>query len=124
MEFQHKGNKQTKKGKFSAKSCGFLGRNRFRKLKYLNATQKKTKKIGQICHCYDRNLPLKGHNSVKMLVECRFLVSAHCLIMVYIYTKFHENILNGNRVMERTRKVDGWTDGRTDERTDGVHDIM
>ena len=39
MEFQHKGNKHTKKGEFSAKPCGFLGRNTFRKLNCLNATQ-------------------------------------------------------------------------------------
>ena len=34
--------------------------------------------------------------------------------MVYICTKFHEHILNGIRVMGRTRKVNGWTvfDGR------------
>ena len=31
-------------------------------------------------------------------------------MMVYICTKFHENIVNGNRVMEPTRKVNGWTD--------------
>ena len=31
--------------------------------------------------------------------------------MVYICTKFHENILNGNRVMEQTRKVIRWKDG-------------
>ena len=50
-EFQHKGNKQTKKRKFSAKSCSFLGRNRFRKQNYLNTTQKRTKKkFGQHCH--------------------------------------------------------------------------
>ena len=32
-EFQHKGNEETTKNtrKFSAKSCGFLGRNRFKK---------------------------------------------------------------------------------------------
>ena len=34
--------------------------------------------------------------------------------MVYICTKFHENILNGIRIMERTRKI---------RRTDGGHDI-
>ena len=59
-----------------------------------------------------------------MYVECRFLFSAHRLMMVYIFTKFHENILNGNRLMERTRKVNGRTDRqadvRTDERTEGV----
>ena len=45
---------------------------------------------------------------------------AHRLMMVYICTKFHENILNGIRVMERTRKVNG----RTDRQTDGGHDII
>ena len=37
-------------------------------------------------------------------------------MMVYICTKFHENILNGNRVMERTRKVN--------RRTDEGHEIV
>ena len=32
-------------------------------------------------------------------------------MVVYICTKLHENILNGIRVMERTRKVNGRTDG-------------
>ena len=41
-------------------------------------------------------------------------------MMVYICTKFHENILNGIRVMELTRKVNG----RTDRQTDGRHDII
>ena len=44
--------------------------------------------------------------------------------MVYICTKFHENILNGIRVMEQTRKVNGRTDGRPDRRTDRGHDII
>ena len=34
-------------------------------------------------------------------------------MMVYICTKFHGNILNGNRVMERTRNVNGRTEGTT-----------
>ena len=33
-------------------------------------------------------------------------------MMVYICTKFHDNILNGIRVMEQTRKVNGPTDRR------------
>ena len=49
-------------------------------------------------------------------------------MIVYICTKFHENILNGIRVMERTRLVNGRTDGRTnrwtDGGTDGGHDII
>ena len=49
---------------------------------------------------------------------------AHRLMMVYICTKVHENILNGIRVMERTRKVNGRMDVRTDRRTDGGHDII
>ena len=40
--------------------------------------------------------------------------------MVYISFKFHENILNNIRVQERTRKVNG----RTDERTDGGQNII
>ena len=44
-ESQHKGNKQTKQCKFSAKSCGFLGSNRFRKLNYSNTKLKRTKTI-------------------------------------------------------------------------------
>ena len=34
----------------------------------------------------------KGHNSVKMYVEVWSLLSAYLLIMLYICTKFHENI--------------------------------
>ena len=45
----------------------------------------------------------KGHNSVKMVVELRFLFSAHYLMMVYICTKFHGNILEGIKVIERIR---------------------
>ena len=45
-------------------------------------------------------------------------------MMVYICIKFHENILNGIRVVERTRKVNGQTDRQTDRRTDGGHDII
>ena len=35
--------------------------------------------------------------------ELRFLRSANCLIMLNICVKFHENILNGFEVTERTR---------------------
>ena len=35
----------------------------------------------------------KGHNPVKnVLVELQFLIFAHCLMVLYICTKFHENI--------------------------------
>ena len=44
----------------------------------------------------------KGHNSIKK-VELRLFFSAHHLIVVYICTKFHENILDGIKVIERTR---------------------
>ena len=43
--------------------------------------------------------------------------SAHRLMMVYICSKFHENILNGIRVMERTGKVNRRTDRRTEATT-------
>ena len=44
----------------------------------------------------------KGHNSVKLKVELRSFVSAHCLMVVYICMKFNENILDGIKVIERT----------------------
>ena len=45
---------------------------------------------------------IKGHNSVNIAHRVIVFFSAQHLIMVYIYSKFHENILNGFRVMERT----------------------
>ena len=46
----------------------------------------------------------KEHNSVQ---KCRwsyvFFFSAYRLTMVYISTQFHENILDGIKVVERTR---------------------
>ena len=66
----------------------------------------------------------KGHYSIKILVELQFLFSGHRLIMVYICTMFHENILNGIRVMERTQKVNKWTDRWMDGQMDGGNDII
>ena len=37
-----------------------------------------------------------------MYVVLRFFFSAHRLIVVYTCTKFHENILDGIKVIERT----------------------
>ena len=37
----------------------------------------------------------KGHNSVKNVGGVTGFFSAHCLMMVYISTKFHENIMDG-----------------------------
>ena len=48
-------------------------------------------------------------------MELQFLISADCLIMVCVFTKLGENILNVLRVMERTRFV---TDRKTHRRTD------
>ena len=45
-------------------------------------------------------------------------------MMVYISTKFHENILNGIRVMKRTRKVNRGTDGRMDKGHDIIQPIF
>ena len=36
-------------------------------------------------------------------MELRLFFSAHRLMMAYICTKFHENILDGIKVIERTR---------------------
>ena len=38
-----------------------------------------------------------------MLMELRFFFSAHGLIVVYIWTKFQENILDGFKVIEWAR---------------------
>ena len=45
----------------------------------------------------------KGNYFIKMLVELLFLFSAHCLIVLYISTKFNENISKGFKVIEQTR---------------------
>ena len=42
------------------------------------------------------------HNEI-MYVELRFLSTAHSLILFYICTNFHANILKGFRVIEQTR---------------------
>ena len=39
----------------------------------------------------------------KIKVELRFCFSAHCHKVVYICTKFHENILDGIKVIEGIR---------------------
>ena len=44
-----------------------------------------------------------GIISQKMQVELRFFFFAHCLIVVYIYTKVHGNTLDGIKVIEQTR---------------------
>ena len=46
-------------------------------------------------------------------------------MIVYICTKFHENILKRIKVMERTPKANGWTeDGHPDRWMDGRHNII
>ena len=47
----------------------------------------------------------KGNNSAKMYVEWRLLISARRLIVLYICAKFREIVLNGIKVMERTRMI-------------------
>ena len=42
------------------------------------------------------------------------MCSEHCLIMLYIGVKFHENISNGIRVMERTRNYEALKNRPTD----------
>ena len=43
----------------------------------------------------------KGQSSVKMWMELRFFLSAHCLMVIYICTNFHENILDGKKCKVR-----------------------
>ena len=67
----------------------------------------------------------KGHNSKS--INIRVMVLAFCmlcrrLMLVNICMKFHEDILNGFQVTERTRFCDGQTDGRTDRQTDRMTD--
>ena len=43
----------------------------------------------------------KGHNFLKNYVNLWFLISAHHLMMLYICTKFRENISKGFKVFEQ-----------------------
>ena len=45
----------------------------------------------------------KGHNSVKMKIGLRLLLSAHWLVILYICTKFNENILNDFKIVEQAQ---------------------
>ena len=38
--------------------------------------------------------------------ELRLMCSAHCLIVLYIYVEFHENISDGIIVMEQTQMME------------------
>ena len=48
-------------------------------------------------------LNTEGHNNVKKQGELQFLFSAYHVIMLDTCTKFHENMLNGLRVLDWTR---------------------
>ena len=63
----------------------------------------------------------RGDNSKILKRGLSFLYATHRHDLFYITVKYHQNILNGIRVIERTRKCLR-TDGRTDERTDGRTD--
>ena len=45
----------------------------------------------------------KGNNSAKNVCGVTILISVHRLVMLYLSTKFCDIILNGIRVIERTR---------------------
>ena len=47
----------------------------------------------------------KENNSTKKVGGVTVLISARCLVMLYISTKFYEIILNGIKVTEQTRFV-------------------
>ena len=46
--------------------------------------------------------------------SCICSLQHHCLIMLYISSKFYENISKGFRVIEQTQNHDRQTDGRMD----------
>ena len=64
----------------------------------------------------------KGHYSVISVGEVRYLFCAHCLIILYICTKFCQSISKGFRVTGPDSRIDARVvtnvDGRTDVRTD------
>ena len=49
------------------------------------------------------NITKENNSEKKIKMKLRFLFAAHCLIKFYICTKFHETILDGFKVIERTR---------------------
>ena len=49
----------------------------------------------------------KGNNSAKNVGEVTVFISAHCLVMLYISTKFCKIISNGIKVIELTRFLYG-----------------
>ena len=63
-------------------------------------------KVIELTHFWHRNYYLqssKGHNSNIYIQEFWFLRPARCLMLINISMKFHEDILNGFQVTERTR---------------------
>ena len=52
------------------------------------------------------------------------MYTAHCLKVLYICEKFHENISNGIRVMESTQKMGKLTDGWMDTQNFGWYIII
>ena len=69
----------------------------------------------------------KGHNSVKMYVKPQYMLCSHCLIKIYLCTKFCQRITNGLRLADLYMRIDarvvannddGSTDRQTDNRTD------
>ena len=44
----------------------------------------------------------KGNNSAKNVVGVTVLITAPCLVMLFISTKFCDNLSNGIKVIERT----------------------
>ena len=57
-------------------------------------------------------------------MKLRYLVSAHRVLMLYIYTKFHENVQRVSALLSRHEIMTyGQTDRRTDGQTDGQGDF-
>ena len=69
---------------------------------------KKSQQLSTVLSGHDFQIEIfKGHNSVKnvgqVMVFNLCTTSYDALYLVYICTKFHENILDGIKVIERTQ---------------------
>ena len=56
-------------------------------------------------------------------MEIPYLISANCLVMLYIYTKFPENDSKGFRVIERTRNMTKIYKGHNSVQNENVGEV-
>ena len=66
----------------------------------------------------------KGNNSVKNISGVTVLVPAYHLMVIYICTKFHENILDGIEVIERTIFMGKFSKGHNSVKNEGEVTVL